>query len=173
LRSPFLDNGFVKTVFRAPESACVNNDVSLRLIADGDPALARIPTDRGFGGIPRFYDPLNQGFIEFTVKAEYAYDYGMPQSVARIDHLLAPLHLERIFLGRHKFKHFRVWYRDRLSKYVKEILLDPRAVSRTYVNPRMVESIVQDHISGRRNYTSSINKLLTLEFIHRLFVDSQ
>jgi asparagine synthase (glutamine-hydrolysing) len=173
LRSPFLDNGFVKTVFRAPESACVNNDVSLRLIADGDPALARIPTDRGFGGIPRFYDPLNQGFIEFTVKAEYAYDYGMPQSVARIDHLLAPLHLERIFLGRHKFKHFRVWYRDRLSKYVKEILLDPRAVSRTYVKPRMVESIVQDHISGRRNYTSSINKLLTLEFIHRLFVDSQ
>jgi asparagine synthase (glutamine-hydrolysing) len=173
LRSPFLDNAFVKTVFRAPASACQNNDVSLRLIADGDPALSRIPTDRGFGGIPRFYDPLNQALIEFTVKAEYAYDYGMPQSVARIDHLLSPLHLERIFLGRHKFKHFRVWYRDALSKYVKEMLLDSRSLSRPYIFPRMLETVVRDHVSGRRNYTSSINKLLTLELIHRLFIDSQ
>ena len=50
--------------------------------------------------------------LEFTFKAEYAYDYGMPQWVARIDHVLSPLHLERLFLGRHKYAHYRVWYRD-------------------------------------------------------------
>src|SRR5437870_13216825 len=52
LRSPFLDNDFVRTVFRAPESACADNDVCLRLIGDGNPALRRIRTDRGVGGGP-------------------------------------------------------------------------------------------------------------------------
>src|SRR5260370_1690199 len=36
MRSPFLDNDFVRTVFPAPESACANNDVCLRLVAHGN-----------------------------------------------------------------------------------------------------------------------------------------
>ena len=47
LRSPFLDNEFVQTVFRAPASALTSNSTSLRLITDGNAALGRIPTDRG------------------------------------------------------------------------------------------------------------------------------
>src|SRR5207248_3545167 len=46
LRSPFLDNDLVRTVFRAPASA-VGSDVCLRLIADGRPELRTIPTDGG------------------------------------------------------------------------------------------------------------------------------
>src|SRR5262249_29745014 len=49
LRSPFLDNDFVKTVFRAPASACTSDNVCLRLIGDGNEALRRILTDRGVG----------------------------------------------------------------------------------------------------------------------------
>ena len=47
----------------------------------------------------------------------------MPQWLARIDHVLSPFRLERLFLGRHKFCHFRVWYRDALSRYVREVLV--------------------------------------------------
>src|SRR5207249_5736471 len=47
LRSPYLDNNFVQTVFRAPASALANDDVCLQLIADGNLALRRIRTDRG------------------------------------------------------------------------------------------------------------------------------
>ena len=54
---------------------------------------------------------------------------GMPQWVAQIDHLFGWLHLERIWLGRHKIFHFRVWYRDQLAKYVREILFDPRSLA--------------------------------------------
>ena len=50
LRSPYLDNDFVRTVFRAPESAWQSNDVCLRLIRDGDPALRQIRTDMGVAG---------------------------------------------------------------------------------------------------------------------------
>src|SRR6185436_3333933 len=44
LRSPYLDNDFVRTVFRAPESAVTSNDACLRLIADGDPSLLQFQT---------------------------------------------------------------------------------------------------------------------------------
>lgn len=172
-RSPYLDNDFVKTVFRAPASACENNDVCLRLIADGDSGLREIRTDRGLGGNGnRLAAAGLRNLLEFTFKAEYAYDYGMPQWVASLDHSLSALHLERLFLGRHKFYHFRVWYRDALADYIRDILLDSRALARPYVDPKEVRRIVQDHVKGHRNYTTEIHKLLSLELIHRQLIDS-
>ena len=174
LRSPYLDNDFVRVVFRAPESACLNNDVCLRLIGDGNADLLNIRTDRGLAGDHgRPASAICRGFLEFTIKAEYAYDYGMPQWVARIDHFLSPLHLERLFLGRHKFAHYRVWYRDALSDYVREMLLDGRSLSRPYLERRAVEAVVRGHIKGDKNYTTEIHKLLSLELLHRLFLDPQ
>ncbi|HVH85399.1 MAG TPA: hypothetical protein VM912_01655, partial [Terriglobales bacterium] len=171
-RSPYLDNDLVKTVYRAPLSALLTSNASLRLIADGNPALLHIRTDRGLGnGHNPLAAKMIRGFLEFTFKAEYAYDYGMPQWVARIDHLLAPLRLERLFLGRHKFYHFRVWYRDPLANYIREILLDRRTLSRPYINRNTLERIVQAHLRGDRNYTTEIHKVLTLELLHRSILD--
>ncbi|HTQ85367.1 MAG TPA: hypothetical protein VMI93_04080, partial [Candidatus Solibacter sp.] len=96
---------------------------------------------------------------------------GMPQWVARLDHVFSALHLERIFLGRHKVFHFRIWYREALAGYVREALLDPRSLSRPYVNRKRLEAVVQGHLGGDCNYTAEIHKLLTLELIHRLFLD--
>ena len=171
VRSPYLDNDFVRTVYRAPKSDDGSSDLRLRLIADGSPALRRIRSDRGVGGKSGLSSKVARGLLEFTFKAEYAYDYGMPQSVARVDHMLAPLHLERLFLGRHKFSHYRVWYRDSLSKYVRQMLLDSRTLSRPYLERKGVEAIVRGHLGGGRNHTTEIHKLLTLELLHRLFLD--
>jgi len=172
MRPPFLDNEFVKTVFQAPESACTSNDVSRRLIFEGNPALSRIPTDRGLGGRPAPIEKLTHAWQEFSFKAEYAYDYGMPQWLARLDHLLSPLHLDRLWLGRHKPFHFRMWYRHQLSGYVREMLLDSKSLSRSYVERNAVERIVNEHIKGTGNYTTEIHKLLKLELLHRNFIDS-
>jgi asparagine synthase (glutamine-hydrolysing) len=172
VRSPYLDNDFVRTVFRAPESALANSDVRLRLIGDGHPALGRIRSDRGVGGgCGRLFAMASRGLLEFAFKAEYAYDYGMPQWLARIDHVLSPFRLERLFLGRHKLFHFRVWYRDVLSCYVREMLLDRRTLSRPYVERNRLEAVVRGHLKGDRNYTTAIHKMLTLELLHRLFFD--
>ena len=172
-RSPFLDNDFVRTNYRAPASASENNSVRLRLIADGKSALRQIRTDVGFGGRHEaFPGRLVRCYQDFTFKAEYAYDHGMPQWVARIDHLLSPLHLERVFLGRHKYYHFRVWYRDCLAGYVRQMLLDRRTLSRPYLNGRGVEAVVQGHLNGGCNFTTEIHTLLSLELFHRLFLDT-
>ena len=174
VRSPFMDNEFVRTVYRAPQEDSTNGDVRIRLISDGSPALGRIRSDRGVGGSGgRLTSALSRAYHEFTFKAEYAYDYGMPQSVARVDHLLSGMHLERLFLGRHKLLHFRVWYRDALSAYVREMLLDPRTLSRPYLEAKKVEAVVNGHLKGGLNFTVEIHKLLTLELMHRLFLDSK
>ena len=172
LRTPFLDNDLVRTVFRAPDSALVGNEASLRLIAQGKRDLVRIATDRGLagdrGGLLR---AAHRGFLELQFKAEYAYDMGMPQWMAKIDHAFSAFHLERLFLGRHKVFHFRTWYRDALAGYVREMLLDPRSLSRPYIERRGLEAIVEGHVKGNRNYTTEIHKALTLEILHRLFLD--
>ena len=174
LRSPYLDNDFVQTVFRAPKSTLSSNDVSLRLIHDGNPALRKIRTDRGLAGDAwGWASAVRREFLEFTFKAEYAYDYGMPHWVARADHMLSGMHLEKLFLGRHKFYHFRVWYRDALANYVREVLLDPATLSRPYLDRQGVERIVTGHLKGHRNYTTAIHKLLTLEHLNRSLVETR
>src|SRR5437016_12434627 len=65
LRSPYLDNEFVRTVFRAPESAITDNDDCLRLIADGDDRLLRIQTDRGLAGSSGPLSAAARGVLEF------------------------------------------------------------------------------------------------------------
>jgi asparagine synthase (glutamine-hydrolysing) len=170
VRSPYLDNDVVKMVYQAPGSVAVNEQGRLRLIREGSPALARLRTDRGIGG---FNSVLTRGILEFLFKAEYAYDYGMPQWVARLDHLFAPLRLERLWLGRHKPFHFRVWYRDELADYVRDLLFDSRSLARPYLVPEVVRTIVNGHLKGDRNYTIEIHRLMTLELTHRLFLDAK
>ena len=170
IRSPFLDNEVIKTAYRAPgpNVLATNEKARARLIRDGNPDLAKIHTDRGSGGLNSVF---THWYLEFFFKAEYAYDMGMPQWMARIDHKLAPLHLERIWLGRHKPFHFRVWYRDQLRDYVRQILLDDRALARPYVSRSGVERVVNGHLQGDENHTDEIHRLLALELAHRLFVD--
>src|ERR1700739_4417474 len=174
VRTPFLDNDLVRTVYRAPISATANNDLRVRLIGDGSTALQEICTDRGFAGkAGRISSWFWQNFLEFTFKAEYAYDYGMPQWLAGIDHAFSPLGLERIFLGRHKLYHYRVWYRDALSDFVRDTLFDSKSLMRPWVVPSKVKSMVSSHLKGNRNYTIEIHRLLSLEILHRLFFDAR
>lgn len=172
MRSPFLDNEFVQTVFHSPRSEYGSDGISLRLIGDGNPALLKIATDRGISANrPNPFGMASRLTLEFLFKAEYAYDMGMPQWMAKIDHAFSGLPFERLFLGRHKIFHFRIWFRDQLREYVREMLLDPRSLCRPYVERKAVEAVVEGHLSGVRNYTNEIHKLLTLEILQRLFLD--
>ena len=170
VRSPFLDNDLVRTVYRSPQAAYSDSNICLRLIGDGNPVLRETRTDRGVG-TTGLLGTLSRGLLEFSFKAEYAYNHGMPQWLARVDHMLSPLRPERLFLGRHKYSHFRVWYRDRLSKYIQEILLDERTLNRWYIKRNTVEQIVAKHVSGEGNYTFEIHKVLSLELLSRSLLD--
>jgi len=173
LRTPYFSNDLVALAYQTPPELVSSIEPSLRLIADGNPALENVPTDRGLrlrpiAGLTR----VANFYQEFAYRAEYAYDYGMPQWLASVDKAFAPFHMERLFLGRHKIGHFRVWYRDELSRYVKEMLLDSRTLSRPHFRRSALEEAVQNHLRGNRNHTVEITKLLTVELIQRQFIDS-
>jgi asparagine synthase (glutamine-hydrolysing) len=172
MRVPFCDNELVRLSFQAPPSLAEANDPALRLIAEGNSALGRIGTDRdlhmrALPGVGK----ARHLFQEFTFKAEYAYDMGMPQWLARADHAVAPLRLENLFLGRHKFHHFRVYYRDELGGYLKEILLDPRTLGRPFLDGPRIEAMIRGHVGGYRNYTTEIHKLLIIELMQRQLIE--
>lgn len=168
VRTPFLDNDLVKVAYRAPHVENINQESRLRLVRAGNPALAELRTDRGTPGLNSY---LTRAILQFSFKAEYAYDYGMPQWLASLDHLFSFVHFERMWVGRHKIFHFRPWYRDQLARYVREMLLDSRSLSRPYLNRDSVANVVQRHLQGTGNYTIELNRLLTLELTHRLFID--
>lgn len=174
VRCPFLDNDLVRTVFRAPAAARESNLASMRLISEGKRELLQIPTDRGLygNGRHRLEGNCRHAVLEFLFKAEYAYDIGMPQWLAAIDHAFSAFQLERLFLGRHKIFHFRTWYRDALAGYIRDMLLDSTSLSRSYINRKTMESMVRGHLDGNRNYSLEIHKLLGLELVHRLFLDA-
>ena len=172
VRSPFLDNDLVGLAYQAPQDAMNGGGISHRLIKAGNPKLSRIATDRGDGGAAGALRSAGTRMLqEFTFKAEYAYDYGMPQWMARLDHAFNSFHFERLFLGRHKFYHFRTWYKNDLSGYVREILLDKRALDRPYLNKDFLPKMLDGHRNGTANFTVEINKMVTVELIHRLFLD--
>lgn len=172
LRMPYFDNELVRLLYQAPDEDVQSNGISLRLIEAAKPSLVRVPTDRGIcsrsflsaTGLPHL-------FQEFTFKAEYAFDYGMPQWLAPLNRTFGFLQPDRIFLGRHKIQHFRAYYQGVLANYVKDVLLDSRSLSRPYLRKQRVAHIVNQHVSGARNYTREIHKLITLELIQRQLIE--
>lgn len=168
IRTPYLDNELVQLAFRAPPEETGNATTALRLIAEGNWLLGQIPTDRGLSFQARpVWGKWRHWWQEATVRAEYVYDYGMPGWLARANYYFSFLRLERLFLGRHKFYHFRAWYRDQLAGYVRAVLLDPRCLARPYLRREGVERIVAEHVSGRGNHTLAIHRLLSTELLQR------
>jgi asparagine synthase (glutamine-hydrolysing) len=171
-RTPYFDNDLAALAYQSPPEEQRRHDLSLHVTAGGNRRMAALRTDRGPG---LYAGPvlgrIQRALGELTFKAEYAFDYGMPQRLARIDGFIRPFHLEKLFLGRHKFHHFRVWYRDRLSHNVREVLLDARTRNRPYLQPRILERMVTDHLAGRANRTLDLHRLLTLEIIERTLIE--
>lgn len=173
IRTPYLDNAIVCCLYKAPKAALCSDALCLRLLRDTNPELAAIITNKGAGGVAsHLYTKLQQLYYEFWHKAEYCYDYKMPNFAARLDYILKPLSLNRIFVGRQKFYNYRLWYRDKFADFVRDILLSQRCLGRPLLNRKYVEYVVGAHVSGRGNYTNVITMLLTYELTQRLLIEA-
>ena len=172
VRSPFLDNALVELMYRASPRALRDPSACLELIRSGRADLARIATDRGLRhGQPGWRDRARRAVLDFSAKAEYAYDYGMPTWLTRVDRALSLLRPERLFLGRHKFYHFRTWYRRQLADYVQDTLLSATAKARAPYRAGVIDAMVREHVRGEGNHTDEIHRALTHELIQQTFID--
>jgi len=95
----------------------------------------------------------------------------MPHWLYFMENHLDPFKLERYFIGRHKIEHYRLWFRNYFSEYIKMILLDDRSKNRGYIKKGVIDDIVIRHTDGKMNYTIEINRLLTMELIQRVLIE--
>ncbi len=167
-RAPFLDNELVALAYRAPTRLATSPQPLLELIAAGNPRLESVPTDRMLQrGKPSLVAKLRQQWQEFTAKAEYAYDYGMPRRLVQADHILSRLHLERLFLGRHKFYHYRIWYQNQLSDYLRTRI---STGSPSCYRDGAVAQMINEHLGGRSNRTLELHRMLTVQLIDQSLI---
>jgi asparagine synthase (glutamine-hydrolysing) len=172
LRSPYMDNELVALMYQAPPQTRETNETSRRLIADLNPRLAAIETDMGYGGTtPEPLATLRRLHRYVVFKAEWYYNMGMPQWLAPLDGTLPLTMWEPLFLGWHKIDHYRLWFRDQFKSYLTGMLTDERSRSRPYLNRSGYDDVVRAHVQGGRNSLNEVNKVVTLELIHRLLIE--
>jgi asparagine synthase (glutamine-hydrolysing) len=64
------------------------------------------------------------------------------------------------------------WFRDQLLGFVRDILLSPWATARGLFRPDRIETLIEDHRSGRVENTRRLRLLIALEIWHRMFIDT-
>lgn len=179
IRSPFLDNDFIRVLYKAPElPKDFGIKFELNLIARCKPELLGLPTTGTHGG--KGIKPiaeLRRLFILGKMLLDKAYNHEeLPHNLthvfARLDKkIITPLRLDRLISGHAEFRRYRRWYRDELSGYIEGMLLSEKTLSRLYWNRKGLIKIVNDHIKGNGNYLREIRKVLQIELLHRVLLE--
>jgi asparagine synthase (glutamine-hydrolysing) len=163
LRSPFLDNDLIKLFYQAPSRVLFNEKTSLAIVAKYKPSLMKIPTDRGILYDNNSLEKALRKFIqEILIKGEYWASHGMPDWLSLISGYGLQGLLEKIFFGRDKFQHYRLWSRKNFSDYIIGELLDGIQDFNDFFERNRTNELVREHMAGKRNYLGEIDKILTL-----------
>jgi asparagine synthase (glutamine-hydrolysing) len=65
------------------------------------------------------------------------------------------------------------WFRTSWRDYIQEILLSPRALQRGYFDEGGLRWLIDQHLSGQRDFGHALWTLLTLELWHQNFIDGE
>jgi asparagine synthase (glutamine-hydrolysing) len=178
VRSPYLDNEFIELLYRSPFESIDPVRFQLGIVKKVRPDLFRIMTNAGYGGsdepiarsLRRFYYRLI-GLIEKAYGRDKL-PYSLQHQVAMADkRLLSPLHLNKLFLGKADYRHYRLWTRGELSPYIKSVLLDERTLKRPFWDSHYLAKAVTDHVTGKKNRLNEIIKALSIELAHRTLIE--
>lgn len=65
-----------------------------------------------------------------------------------------------------------IWFRNQWRSLVGDVLLDQRTLQRGYVQPAIIQKVVNEHLSGAADHTTRLWLLLVLELWMRMNLDS-
>ncbi|HQS53072.1 MAG TPA: asparagine synthase C-terminal domain-containing protein, partial [Daejeonella sp.] len=65
------------------------------------------------------------------------------------------------------------WYRGENAAYMKELLLNKRAVSSEFINPKYVEKIVDEHINKKINHRLLLWSMMNFEWWCKVFLSGE
>jgi asparagine synthase (glutamine-hydrolysing) len=169
-RTPYLDNELVSLMFQAPDEMRKSSLPSFNLVRANHPALADIPTDRGFAGNNSGMTFLwRRAFAETTFKLDYYSTAGLPRPVSAFNPFFRPVVNKLKIAGLHKFLRYSAWFRNEMAPWVREVVSDSSVRSSAIWNPAFLKTLAEDHIRGRNDFSAEINAVMTLEAVERLF----
>lgn len=168
-RTPYLDNELVALAFQAPEAVRKSPCLPLRIVSENNGRLAQIPTDRGYANENSGAKFLARRiFAEITFKLDYYNNEGFPGPLAPLEPLLKTAGSRLGLLGLHKFLHYRSWFQKEFAPYVRDTVTASQERLGEFFDPHFLETMSEEHIERKRNYSLEINAVLTLEAIERL-----
>jgi len=65
------------------------------------------------------------------------------------------------------------WFRHELKEMAYDILLSSRTIQRGYFHEKVIKQLLDEHVSGVRNWHYQLWNLLVLELWHRMFIDGE
>jgi len=174
IRSPFLDNDFVDLLYSVPKEGFDGTQFEIDAISKFRKELLDIRTNKGVKGThPNFANSFIKLFYSTRALADKSVHwpllpYSLQHIVTKVDsHILSPLRINKLYYGHEYWRHYTAWFRKELAPYLMDVLLDNKTLSRPYWNGKFIKKMVKDHVKGNRRYISEINKVLTLELVHR------
>lgn len=168
-RTPYLDNEIVALGYQCPVELKKSSLPTMRLVKACSSALDKIPTDRGF--ISDRKDPeifLRRVFAEVTFKMDYCSNAGLPRKLGVLDPLFKPIVKAMGVAGLHKFLKYSTWFRGALAPFVVERISAAQKHGNGFWNAAALGEVSRAHLTGRKDFPSEINAVLTLEAVERL-----
>jgi asparagine synthase (glutamine-hydrolysing) len=179
LRTPYLDNDLVKIVYKAPiRDEELGLNIQYNIIRKNDPGLLAITTTLGH---IESTSVIKQYLTKYYIKGLSKFDhyfmseklpYSMNYFFLKYFNILSFFHIEKLFFGNVYFRRYNQWFKNQLSGYIKDTLLNEKTFNRPYWNKKYIEKIVYDHIKGKKNYAGEIRKVLQMEIIHRVLIEN-
>jgi asparagine synthase (glutamine-hydrolysing) len=146
-RLPYLDNELVDVLLSAPPQLKLGERIQAHILRRRMPAFLKV-TNTNTGtrvGASRIARSLGTARLK----------------------VLAKLGVQ----GYQPYERLGLWLRRELRPLVTDVLLDERCRQRGLFEPRTVQTVVDNHLSGRRNHTFLIMALMIFELGQRELVD--
>ena len=153
-RAPFSDYDLINFILEIPPQFKIDKHLYKKTILTMFPNLIDIP----YQGRPLIISP-------FQIEKRHL--------ISKMFKKFLKILKIKFFADTANFADYDDWMREnkKLREYILNILLDERTLARPYFNPKCINEILDLHMSGKKNYSELIGRLLTFELWHRQFLD--
>jgi hypothetical protein len=152
---PFLDHELLVALAKLPTVERVKNSIQIDMMKLFAPRILKVPSEKNL--VPMSASPAR-------VWLTYKYR-GVTRKLAR---QLGQPSTESQKIPNH---YYSQWIRKEMRETLFNLLYNPKAAFRAYLNWETVEKLLNQHFSEKANWESLVGALTVFEIAHRLWVD--
>ena len=160
-RKPFFDNNFIEFIYSLPNEMRLNHYIYNKMLLKFFPET--------FKSIPWQKTGVPIGKSKIVAEGYYL----SRRFKLLTNRLLQKMSLPPIFKDNTNYTDYNNWMRGNkeLNIYIYDTLLSEKSMNRGYFKSDFIRKLVDDHMSGKKNYAQILGLLLTFELFNKMFID--